>query len=322
MGNRSSRKLPQTKVCSKNVHLWQIAQQQQLQQLSCGMQPMPMQPLPMPMPMSMPCHPFSTPQFDIAMPMMSAGSCFFQAPPQPLAPPCPSFEIANSFAGSASFPPMSSMPPPVQSFNSAALLAPSCPVGECSPMAPVRTVQKFVSMRREQIPVTRQVRSMHPVMRTMRVKVPVQRAVHGTREVCHDVTVNRQRVETFTRMVPVVEKRVVDVPTVEKRVSQVPTVNYVTDYVDQEKHFTEMQEKVDNVTEYITRDVPVVHNCIRTRYETVQTLPSTSYNSGAFGSGAPQNAAQTMSVVVSGMSALGMPGGGQSSMGSFMVNNN
>ena len=34
-----------------------------------------------------------------------------------------------------------------------------------------------------------------------------------------------------------------------------------------------MQEKINHVTEYVTRQVPVVQKRIRTRYETVQALP-------------------------------------------------
>ena len=214
-------------------------------------------------------------------PQFQNSSSFFQPPPS--FQPQPQFQNSSSF-----FHPPPPQPQPLPSFQPQPqpmpyLPAPAanCSSGQCQPAPPVQTVQRIVTMRREQVPIQRQVRTMQPVTRNIRVKVPVQRAVHGTRQVEQQVTVPKQKVEYYTKMVPVKASRVITVPTIEKRYAQVPTVNYVTDYVDQEKQVTEMQERVNTVTDYVTREVPVVTNCIRTRYETVQTVPGNSFNNNA-----------------------------------------
>ena len=191
-----------------------------------------------------------------------------QLPPPQLAPaPFPDFAPPTLAPTDMGFPYAAPILPSVP-FS---IPAPPFPVAPGT--HPVRTLHRIVSLRSEKVPVTREVRSVQPVTRTVRVQVPVQRAVHGTRAVCHPVTVNRSRVETFTRMVPVQESRLVDVPTVEQRVTHVPTVSYVTEMVVQEQQVTEMQEKVDHVTEYVTREVPVINHIVRSRYEMVRALP-------------------------------------------------
>ena len=94
---------------------------------------------------------------------------------------------------------------------------------------PRQTIEEIRSTRTIQVPVTRTVRTQVPVQRAVKTQVPVQRAVHGTKEVVTHVTVNKQKVETYTKMVPVQATRTVTVPNVEKRVQQVKIVNYVTE---------------------------------------------------------------------------------------------
>ena len=139
--------------------------------------------------------------------------------------------------------------------------------------APIRTVEEIRGTRTIKVPVQRQVRTQVPVQKAIKTQVPVQRAIHGTQDVVSHVTVNHPKVEVFTRMVPVQEKRVVNVPSVEKRVTKVPTVNYVTEMQEKINYVTEMEERVNTVTEYETRTIPTVQRRIRTRYETVQDLP-------------------------------------------------
>ena len=55
--------------------------------------------------------------------------------------------------------------------------------------------------------VQRQVRTQVPVQRAVRTQVPVQRAVHGTKQVVTNVTVNRPKVETYTKVNKFLKKK-------------------------------------------------------------------------------------------------------------------
>ena len=66
--------------------------------------------------------------------------------------------------------------------------------------APVSSIEEIRGSRTVRVPVQRQVRTQVPVQRAVRTQVPVQRAVHGTKQVVTNVTVNRQKVETYTKV--------------------------------------------------------------------------------------------------------------------------
>ena len=173
---------------------------------------------------------------------------------------------------------------------------------QCPPAlhnGPVQTVEQVVCHRTERIPVQRAVHFQVPVQKAIRIQVPFQRAVHGMKQVVSHITVNRPKMEVYTKMVPVQATRIVSVPSIERQVHNVPSVNYVTEVQDRINYVTEMQQKVNHVTDFVTRHVPVIKKRIRTRYETVQDLPGQdapgySYNSadynGSYGSGYSQYA--------------------------------
>jgi hypothetical protein len=148
-------------------------------------------------------------------------------------------------------------------------------LGACSvkKSVPVQTVEEIKGTRTVVVPVTKIVKTQVPITKAVTTQVPIQKAICGTKEVVSHVVVNKKKIETFTKLVPVQATRIVNVPTVEKRVKKVPTINYVTEYVTKVDYVTELEERLKSVTDYETKTIPTIRKRIRTRYETIEDLP-------------------------------------------------
>jgi hypothetical protein len=138
---------------------------------------------------------------------------------------------------------------------------------------PVQTVEEIRGSRQIIVPVTKIVKTKVPITKAVTSQVPIKRAIRGTKDVVSHAVVNRQKVETYTKMVPVQATRIVNVPTLVKQVKKVPTINYVTDYVTKVDYVTEFKDEFNTITSFEQKTIPTIQKRIRTRYETIEDLP-------------------------------------------------
>ncbi len=138
---------------------------------------------------------------------------------------------------------------------------------------PVQTVEEIRGTRTVIVPVTKIVKTKVPITKAVTSQVPIKRAICGTKDVVSHAVVNKQKVETYTKLIPVQATRIVNVPTLVKHVKKVPTIDYVTDYVTKVDYVTEFKDEFNTITNFEHKTIPTIQKRIRTRYETIEDLP-------------------------------------------------